>query len=569
MMRPLLQSLKVSANAYHYLLSVISFRPLKNFLPTMLIVSVMISCSENDTTTKTPSSISFVQESQSVFKGSADLTFQITDDNNIVNAKLYVDGLIIEMKPITGTDRSVSFQWDSKTVSDGNHEIKIVFENISGKTTEQTYTIHIRNNFLNLFIPAGYITGTNKLWIYLSDHAGHVLETKEGHNNTKLEFRLEDFADSTVIVSVFHYFDESANFLVRSTTDFTYVKSGDYNLSGVDSQNSTHPVSQGNAMVTITGMTDGYEGYSAGTAYDLTDGHYVDANSYSVTLELYKLQTNALIILHHSNGSAKCKMIKNVGVNGNMTLPLSDFTDMEHKTMSAAGIDTFDEFEAGFDQSGNEYIYNDDNNYESTESVINVYEPHLFSKYIGSTTEWINNVSNFYFTYGPSPHTAFKKSNAELLSYDFTNNKIQANMVGGASYLIGLYGSTGSMSGDRYVSDAIAIHIPFHAQTNFIQPPVPDEIIQQLYPDGAVAIPFDNLSVEEDVSGKATYYDDVYAWLKTEAPRETINEIAKTFMITGGSSGGRMQTPKNINNLYMLRPSYRKIFESLQKTHPK
>jgi hypothetical protein len=72
---------------------------------------------------------------------SISITADATDNIGVATVDLFVDNNLLT----TDTDAPYEFSWDSKTVADGNHVIKIVATDISTNATEKTVTVNVQN----------------------------------------------------------------------------------------------------------------------------------------------------------------------------------------------------------------------------------------------------------------------------------------------------------------------------------------------------------------------------------------------------------------------------------------
>src|SRR5688572_404456 len=221
----------------------------------VILPFLMYNCAEEPQDTKVPT-IEFVQESETKFSGVVDLAFTLTDNIKIGRIQIFIDGNPVVDEALNSTHKTFDFQWDTKTVDDGEHEIKVIATDTSGNETQQTFTVVVDNDLLTLFIPENYIPG-DALWVFLSDHAGNLLGAQQALNNSELVFPVVDgFEDETLMIHLFNYFhtEGGQEQISRSIYSYANVLPGQLHLTSGPPPDTDHGV----VNVTITDIPGGY-----------------------------------------------------------------------------------------------------------------------------------------------------------------------------------------------------------------------------------------------------------------------------------------------------------------------
>jgi hypothetical protein len=546
---------------------------LKSVFIASLVLLLVSNCSEKEKIDPEKPVVEFSAASVARLTGVVDLEFKAIDNNSIASIQLYVDGVLVTDQEFSPPANVFTFTWNSETVSEGAHQIKVVVKDATGKTTEQTFDIEVRNILFQVTIPNGYIGAKNKLWLFLSDNAGNLLGVQEAHNNTNVVFgMLPDFTDSTFIVNAFNYFVLPAgdnDFLWRNIQSYTDVKPGIYHYTGADINFfEPYPV-LGQVVVNINDISAGYHHVALGSRYNsYSSGDYTSPTSYSVTVQVTKGQSDIMVSMIHNDGGAKYKLLKGVKPGDEVTLSFNAFIDFNKAVLPTPGASYVAVQQAGTlpDNKDDLYFFNDNPNVNGSE-LINSYYPSekLFDKYTGFASESVGNISNFYSHYGSSPLTIFKRSAAQLVSHDFSNNRIQINFTGGDAYMMELSSNGNTLQNGENVGDTWHAYMPFKTKTDFKFPAIPAEIVASYYPDGFVSYPFHSISISERLLSELSYNDFFNGVFNYTSSTELTDfeYISKTFSFTE-DQGGRMKSVLFDRN-FSLSPSHDKFAELLRQ----
>jgi hypothetical protein len=109
---------------------------------------------------------------------------EATDDTGITKVEVFVNGKSIA----SATSSPVEASWDTKTVFDGSHVIKVVAEDAEGNKEEKVLSVEVKNVLFTFPIDATFLSEFGDGWIYVSDENNSVIEVKQMKNDESLIF---------------------------------------------------------------------------------------------------------------------------------------------------------------------------------------------------------------------------------------------------------------------------------------------------------------------------------------------------------------------------------------------
>lgn len=181
-----------------------------------------------------------------------------SDENDLDKVEIYVDGTLVT----TLTGSPFQYTWDSNTVQDGTHTIKVVAYDKSGNKTEQQVSVAVSNTLVSFSIAANQLETEEDYkergFVFLSDENGKVIASTEYENGKSYtlknaEFKGEKFFLSEVVVRTGTESDRS-----RIIT-FPQVERGkSWKLSFEHDEDETFV---GEATLNFTNLANGYAYY--------------------------------------------------------------------------------------------------------------------------------------------------------------------------------------------------------------------------------------------------------------------------------------------------------------------
>jgi hypothetical protein len=176
-------------------------------------------------------------------RGILNLKISASDDRKIKSVRVTMDGTIIE--EIESLD-IVEAEFDTRTVADGVHDIKVIVSDLTGNTSEKILQVSTANLMFSYTVPSHFIQTiqqeiTNvKKWLVLSDDDGVVLEYKfmPAPGTYTFQYPL-DFSDAhfnvTVVNQYTHVQSQKTDFSAETILN---VSPGGYTKSNVSTGKS-------------------------------------------------------------------------------------------------------------------------------------------------------------------------------------------------------------------------------------------------------------------------------------------------------------------------------------------
>ena len=505
------------------------------------------SCSDPDPEdTQTPT-VEFLQASQSQFTGTVNLDFVVTDNNSIASIKIFIDNDLVADKTGTSAKMEFNLSWDSKSVADGAHVLKVSVTDAGGNQLDVPFTITVKNTLLTVFVPGDYVY-SDASWLFLSDHAGNLLGAKQLHNNTEVAFpMIPGFDDETIMVHFFNYYHTTANEGAQSINSRYFSSYSDIPVEDFHFLSSTTipPTPyDGHINITINDVASGYlNPEMSGTEIGQSEGHYESEDAYTYSTHITKAQADILVIFYHPDGSAKYKLFEATKDGDDIAVSFSDFTDMKVDLLTTTGAQNIYQLEVGFRPEapiGEGFVYN---LYQVNEPTDNIrsYQPKdgVFSKYISISLANYDD-EYWYITQSDLPHSTFKKSDATVVSQDFSDGKIQLSLTGTGTMI--RIASSGQTYGETLnVFDSWGVTVPHKSTIAYKLPPIPAEILALYYPDGSLVYPFYKIQFENYLIGRS-YEKFTHDFLNPEGfvPPADYELVRKIVDLTPEPETGRM-----------------------------
>lgn len=520
----------------------------------VLLSAIIFSCSEEaETDTQVPT-INFEQESQEKFMGVIALDFQASDNEGLSEIKVYLNGSLIAERKFTSTNEAFTFEWDSKVVEDGNHELKIVVTDLNGNNTEKIYEIVVDNILMSVFVPENYFKD-EAFWMFVSDHKGNLLGVQQAQNNSTVEFpAVEGFNEESVMLHLFTYENRITEFgqeitdrLIRTMVN---VSAGKLFLVG---RPEAQQQGLGSVNINITEMLPGYKDYTSSIGYFTSNGQYVNETNYSLNTTIPMVgEHEVFIAMYHLDGSAKCKLLNGVAAGEEHSVSFNEFGDMNKSVIQKTGVGFAFHFDVGFrtnNPNGPGFVYN---NYpfhfiDPPTNELWVYSPveKVFDSYTSVSMEALGNEDFYYVTRGDAPHSEFKRSQTELVSSDFSDGNIKMELKNPGDYMqlsLGKNYGTGSIS----FSDYWVVTMQQQSTIDFKLPDIPVELIELYYPQG-IDYPLNELYLRKSVP--SIPYSNILSLTINEtgiAPEVILeDEVIEKVINFNDNSGGRQSEERN------------------------
>jgi hypothetical protein len=271
-------------------------RPLLCLLAFLSGQFFMFSCNEEEATPKdlTSPNITIISPGTSdVLKEVIQIKAEIAEPN-LLKVEVFVDAAMIG----ESTTNSVELTFDTKSVKDGTHILKVVATDKENNQAEATVTLEILNALAIFSVPNSYIDEFEESWIFLTDNDGNVLGVQQAENGKEITFsRPENFKDDhTFVLNEFRFFYkkseseyETTEINIMSYLDF---KPGKYFLLGFENETNEQSTI-GEYTLSVTNVANNQAIYALGTNIGNTSAERI-GDQYIIKAELQKNNTTIL-----------------------------------------------------------------------------------------------------------------------------------------------------------------------------------------------------------------------------------------------------------------------------------
>jgi hypothetical protein len=278
----------------------------------LLAAAFLNSCSDDDATQDTISpeaSITSLDNNATVWN-TVSLSVTASDNDGVDSVKLYIDGTLNSSITQTPYD----FSWNSNTVSDGTHTVKVVVVDKAGNKTVKEISITVSNVLVSLTIPSTQLQtdeGVERGFIFLSDENGKVIASTEYENGKSYTLKSSDFNGNKFYLTEVYVRTTSEGSRSRLWT-WTQIERGK-NWVFI---RSTHPETTpyvGDASITYTNALDnGYYNF-------VSNGGSIMPSASPATIKLGKNPSKLLVIRREYDDSTEPKygLYSNIQVGAN------------------------------------------------------------------------------------------------------------------------------------------------------------------------------------------------------------------------------------------------------------
>lgn len=260
----------------------------------LLAATFFNSCSDDDDARDTilpEASITNLDNNATVWN-KVSLSVSASDNDGVDSVKLYIDGTLDS----TITQTPYDFSWDSNTVSDGTHTVKVVVVDKAGNKTVKEISITVSNVLVSLTIPSTQLRTDRgeRGFIFLSDEKGKVIASTEYENGKSYTLKSSDFNGSKFYLTEANVRTNSEG-STSSLWTWAQIERGK-NWVFV---RSTHPEITpyvGDASITYTNASDN------GYYYFISNGGSTSPDASPATIKLGKNPSKLLAMYYEYGG---------------------------------------------------------------------------------------------------------------------------------------------------------------------------------------------------------------------------------------------------------------------------
>jgi len=226
-------------------------------LSILLLSIAMFACSDDAPneppadTEKPVVTITSPSETNIVY-GTIQIKATATDNDAITKLQVFIDDTTTPIAEVTTA--SIDYTWDTRTVKEGEHTLRIVATDGTANTAEVKATVNVRNILLTFSVSANYLSEEDTYYIIVSDDKGTLLDNKKLENNSVYTLARPDGFTGKNITTTLYYYYNSESYKYKSLNTFVNIPLGNYGLvrtppSPIDIP--THSI--GEAKISVSG----------------------------------------------------------------------------------------------------------------------------------------------------------------------------------------------------------------------------------------------------------------------------------------------------------------------------
>ena len=518
--------------------------PFKKVLSTSVVFALFASlvlfssCGDDDVTDTTAPEVTIEGlTNDAAVNGTVAVSLD-ADESDLDKVEIYVDGTLVT----TLTGSPFQYTWDSNTVQDGTHTIKVVAYDKSGNKTEQQVSVAVTNTLVSFSIAANQLDESEgyaeRGFVFLSDESGKVIASTEYENGKSYtlknaEFKGEKFYLSEVVVRVGTESNRNRIFT------FAQVERGkSWKLMY---EHDTDETFVGEATLNFTNFANGYAYYVESNG----DQAFPDTYHPSQVVSLRK-NPSSLYVERQDEGATQTptyRLFTNVTAGASHTINLNTITtpvtettvelpqdayyaEVEVKAFTESGVYE-NAFRLGsFGSSGSELKYH--------------YPGAAFPSYY---TQIELEADEFYYSRGSSEKMFEVKYLGNEVSFDYSNSKLNYSAVGDFDLIAVILG---------YEENTWTLVLPEGTSQAVPVLALPTALSGFQFPEFGLPMEYSLVDFSEINS-----YDDLKNFIRnSEYSVDDLFEDGKNFIemnYEGPSSGGRKAKRENHFSAFNLR----------------
>lgn len=463
----------------------------------LVFIIFMSACSKDDPeaiipdTTKPLITIIAPTDLTNPLRATVIVKAEATDDTGITKVEVFVDGTSIA----SATSSPVEASWNTKTVTDGSHVIKIVAEDAEGNKEEKSLTVAVQNILFTIPVGAAYITDKTEQWVFISDENGGVVSVKQLENGqTYVVNTPEGFTkDQRYYFTRLQYYFDDFGGLGSLYTDsyfvtFAHVKPGTYTL---DFEQRTTPQTVGNHTIFVSGSPTNLS-YSV-LSLDARQGYFlgsVPALPPLVVPAVAFLSTSPADLLYYfydyedvelgKNIAPRYHRIQNATSDGEEIVDYASLSEMDFNTINFVGA-TESYYSISYLKKAGEYQNSEQLIYQFnlvSPNELKMYTPEIsFPEYITDISYKMGNNDYFYEKVSTQIASDFKQIQGNITDFSKSGKKITLQTSGTYTHAgVSSYQFSVEDNGDAS-SYGWVIYGPRGSTVEFTIPEIPAEII--------------------------------------------------------------------------------------------
>ena len=444
---------------------------------------------------------------------------QATDNTGIAKVEVFVDGTSV----VSSATSPVEASWNTKTVADGTHEIKVVAEDTEGNKEELLLPVEVKNILFTFQIGQNHLNAETEGWIFISDASGKTLDNQQMVNGQTLVFETpegfetdDEFTFNRLERSLFD------NFILNTfINSYQGLKSSSFTLDDGIKEPENPPVI-GSSTITVSNTDFSY--FTGVESLEASEGFFAGSfppDQIPIVADLWKAPAKVIFWIRNEDlvlqYEAPSLMPGEV-----INLDISDFTPFDFINVPVEGA-TFSNYGLSYLLTPGDYDNTGFFNFEQdgNPEAIEVFSPNLNPpEFIASLSYGNANESNSYTLVSAELPTEFKKLNGEITSFAVNGSEIEIGSIGNFNFLQ-------ARSSFFSITETLITDIDWSIfdgpGTSLLKiPAIPDALLQ-LYPELAEnEFVFDAASLSNYIG-----IDGYEEWVKLRFSESSLFSVAK------------------------------------------
>lgn len=483
---------------------------------------------------------------QPFVKSTVKISGSVTDDSALESIKIYAGDALLTT--ITNSN-SFSFDWDTKTIADGNHTIKVTAVDNRGNEASAISQVKVYNYFITLNVVNPKVPSHVELWYLISKYDGTLIQAKPYvAGETKIRFETPDNfnPDERYVFTSFQHIGKFEGYAIQN---YLFAEAG--YMPGEKNITPSHTYGTsvddpflGYHTITITNVPAYQHVFMKGVSFA---SYTQQANQLSIQMGMYTSSNNNLNptigLLRNTDEVPRFKSFTGLQKDGITQTSFDDFTPMVgNKIAAAAGAEyTYDGVYgvngSNYNESNTVWTYS---GYMGATKSHYLYHPSAgFPEYIFSAQEGGMGLNEFYMHVGASAPSTFMRTNAAVSSYNKQNRTLNLQTTGVYDLAI-VSGNRNEGAGDNLTVHYWSVQLPDGTNHSITLPQLPATFASYNFPD-LNTTPFNNISFF-DYSG-FNGFDTVKNYISSN-PGGSLFSVAKDYMsksVQLPNPGGRMK----------------------------
>jgi hypothetical protein len=266
-----------------------------------------------------------------------------TDNAGITKVEVFVDGNLI--KTITATPYETN--WDSNTIADGSHTVKVIVTDAAGNKSEEEVIIVVKNVLVTLDFKDNQLDDfegdKERGFIFLSDESGKLIVSAEYTNGQHLELKSPAFNGENFYLTEALYDEMVWEDGLHYSTRLWSFSNLDRNSKWVvldDREGDDNETYAGEAELNFTNLAaSAYYG-----AFSNGDGAGIYEMNTSATLRLRKSPSKLYVVRNNDGGTPAPTygLFSNIVTGANSNINLNSVNQALTKVIAAVPIEGAD-----------------------------------------------------------------------------------------------------------------------------------------------------------------------------------------------------------------------------------